>query len=57
MFASNFPIDKLLSDYTTLFKAFQEIVKDFSAEDQHKLFYANGMTSFYLQCVHLLTVF
>lgn len=42
MFASNFPIDKLLSNYTTLFKGFQEVLKDFSAEDQHKLFYSNG---------------
>ena len=43
MFASNFPIDKLLSDYTKLFHAFQEIVKDLSAQDQHKLFHDNGM--------------
>ncbi len=44
MFASNFPIDKLLSDYTTLFNAFFEITKDFSKEDQQKLFHDNGIT-------------
>jgi len=42
MFASNFPIDKLLSDYTKLFNAFKEIVKDFSAQDQQKLFHDNA---------------
>jgi len=42
MFASNFPIDKLLSDYSKLFHAFQEIVKDFSAQDKQKLFHDNA---------------
>lgn len=42
MFASNFPIDKLLSDYTKLFRAFQELVKDFSSADQQKLFHDNA---------------
>jgi Amidohydrolase len=42
MFGSNFPIDKLLSDFNKLFNAFQEIVRDFSVQDQQKLFHDNG---------------
>jgi len=42
MFASNFPIDKLLSDYDTLYNAFKEIVKDFSQADIQKLFHDNA---------------
>lgn len=42
MFASNFPVDKLLSDYDRLYNAFREIVKDFSTAEKQKLFNANA---------------
>jgi len=42
MFASNFPVDKLLSDYDTLFNAYKEIVQDFTRADQEKLFHDNA---------------
>jgi len=42
MFASNFPIDKLLSDYDKLFNAFKEIVSGFPVQDQQKLFHDNA---------------
>jgi len=42
MFASNFPVDKLLSDYNTLYNAYKLIVKDFSHHDQVKLFQTNA---------------
>jgi len=42
MFGSNFPIDKLLSDYNRLFNAFKEIVRDFSLQDKQKLFHDNA---------------
>jgi predicted TIM-barrel fold metal-dependent hydrolase len=43
MFASNFPIDKLLSDYDTLFNAFKQITQDYDAKDRQKLFHDNGI--------------
>jgi len=42
MFASNFPVDKLISDYDTIINGFKEVVKEFSREDQEKLFYDNA---------------
>jgi len=42
MFASNFPVDKLLSDYNKLYNAYREIVKDFPREEQVKLFQTNA---------------
>jgi len=42
MFASNFPVDKLLSSYDKLYNAFKEIVRDFSGADQEKLFHDNA---------------
>jgi len=42
IFASNFPVDKLMSDYDTLFNAFKEIVKEFPREDLDKLFHDNA---------------
>ncbi len=42
MFASNFPVDKLYSSFSTLFGAFEEIVSQFSDTEQHKLFAANA---------------
>jgi len=43
MFASNFPVDKLLSDYDRLYNAFREIVRDLPRADQEKLFHDNAI--------------
>jgi len=43
MFASNFPVDKLLSDYDTLINAFKEIVSDLPRKDQEKMFHDNAV--------------
>lgn len=42
MFASNFPVDSLCGDLETIFTGFKEAVKDYSAEEQYKLFFANA---------------
>ncbi len=39
MFASNFPVDKLFSDYGTLWNAFRECTNTLSASEQHNLFF------------------
>ena len=42
MFASNFPVDKLMADYDRLWNAYAEIIARFPAADQHSLFYATA---------------
>ena len=42
MFASNFPVDKLYSDFDTLYAAFREITAAFSAEERRMLFHDNA---------------
>ena len=42
MFASNFPVDSVMSDYDTLFDAFKLIVEDLSESEKRKLFYDNA---------------
>lgn len=42
MFASNFPVDKIYSDFRTLYDAFFEIVQSFSLAEQAKLFRENA---------------
>ena len=42
MFASNFPVDKLFSDFDTLYAAFREITAPFSAEERRMLFHDNA---------------
>ena len=42
MFASNFPVDKLFSDFDTLYAAFREIAAAFSAEERRMLFHDNA---------------
>lgn len=42
MFASNFPVDKAFSDYTTVWRAFDEIVIDFSEAEKAALFRSNA---------------
>jgi predicted TIM-barrel fold metal-dependent hydrolase len=42
MFASNFPVDKLWSDFDTLYAAFREITQPFSAAERRLLFHDNA---------------
>jgi predicted TIM-barrel fold metal-dependent hydrolase len=42
MFASNFPVDRLCVDFSTLYSGFQEIVSDLPAAQQDNLFFANA---------------
>jgi predicted TIM-barrel fold metal-dependent hydrolase len=42
MFASNFPVDKLYSSFSDIYRSFESIVSDFSTDEQHKLFAANA---------------
>jgi predicted TIM-barrel fold metal-dependent hydrolase len=42
VFASNFPVDKLFSDYPTLWRAFTAIVADFSEAEKEALFRGNA---------------
>jgi predicted TIM-barrel fold metal-dependent hydrolase len=42
MFASNFPVDKLHSSFTTLYTAFEGALAAFSPVERHKMFYANA---------------
>jgi predicted TIM-barrel fold metal-dependent hydrolase len=42
MFASNFPVDKLYSDFDTLYRAFREITKSFSEDERRNLFHDNA---------------
>ena len=42
MFASNFPVDKLFSDYAAIWKAFDSITADFSDGERHALFHDNA---------------
>ena len=42
MFASNFPVDRLYSDYHHLWRAYSDITSDFSDEERDRMFYGNG---------------
>jgi len=42
MFASNFPVDSLFSDYKTLWLAYDEITSEFSVSERSKLFFDNA---------------
>ena len=42
MFASNFPVDKLYSDFDTLYAAFRDITKHFSGTERQMLFHDNA---------------
>ncbi len=42
MFASNFPVDSLMSDYGTLWNAFDEITAGFSEGERRRLFHDNA---------------
>lgn len=42
MFASNFPVDKLFCDFTTMMSRYQQVVASASASEQDQLFYSNA---------------
>ena len=42
MFASNFPVDRLMATYDRLWNAYREIIANFSASEGRSLFYANA---------------
>jgi len=42
MFASNFPVDRLYSDYHRLWRTYSYITSDFSEEERDQMFYANA---------------
>jgi predicted TIM-barrel fold metal-dependent hydrolase len=42
MFASNFPVDKLLADYHAIWRAFDRITADFSQAERRALFHDNA---------------
>jgi len=42
MFASNFPVDKIYSDFNRLYGAFSDIVQGFSESERAKLFHDNA---------------
>ena len=43
MFASNFPVDRLTSDYTTIWDAYDEITAGMQDRDRQKLFHDNAI--------------
>lgn len=43
MFASNYPVDKLIASFDTIFSGFQEITAGFPRTDRRKLFYENAV--------------
>ena len=43
MFASNFPVDRLVGKFETIYKGFFEITKNFSKSDRSKLFHDNAL--------------
>jgi predicted TIM-barrel fold metal-dependent hydrolase len=43
MFASNFPVDGLCAAFDTIYAGFRTIVRDFSADEQRKLFHDNAL--------------
>lgn len=43
MFASNFPVDRLVASYDTIFDGFKSFVADFPEADRRKLFHDNAV--------------
>ena len=43
MFASNFPVDGVVSSYNEVFDGFKEITKNFSQTDRNKFFHDNAL--------------
>ena len=48
MFASNFPVDKLMGPYDTLWDAYKEVVSDFSEDERATLFHGNAVRTYRL---------
>lgn len=42
LFASNFPVDKLMSDYDTVWNLFRSVIADFSADEQSAILRTNA---------------
>jgi predicted TIM-barrel fold metal-dependent hydrolase len=42
LFASNFPVDRLMVDYDTLWQTFREAIADFSADEQAAMLRGNA---------------
>ena len=42
MFESNFPVDRLSLSYPVVWNGFKKMVADFSAAEQHALFYGTA---------------
>jgi predicted TIM-barrel fold metal-dependent hydrolase len=49
MFASNFPVDRLVADFDTIFGGFKTIVADLSAAEQAALFHDNAVRIYRLE--------
>jgi len=50
MFASNFPVEKLVGSYTDFYRAFKQIVANkFNTEQQKKLFHDNAIKYYRLK--------
>ena len=43
MFASNFPVDKLLASFDQIFDGFNQITMELSERDRSKLFHDNAL--------------
>ena len=52
MFASNFPVDRICADFTTIFDGFQEIVASFTATEQDALFIDNARRIYAIEGSH-----
>ena len=48
MFASNFPVDRLCADFTTIMGGFRQIVAELPLSEQHKLFHDNAVRYYHL---------
>jgi predicted TIM-barrel fold metal-dependent hydrolase len=49
MFASNFPVDGLCAPFATIYSGFDDITRDFSAEDRRALFRDNALRFYRMQ--------
>ncbi len=43
MFASNFPVDRLVASFDTIYAGFKAIVRDFPLTDRRRLFHDNAV--------------
>jgi len=48
MFASNYPVDKLMRGYCEIWQAYDAVVSEFSAEERDRLFCANALAHYRL---------